>query len=168
MRAQQLWRKVHYWLAIISAVPLLLVITSGILLQVKKEFHWIQPNERRGDSSVPAISFEQILEACKASPEVEVESWDDIDRIDLRPGKKLLKVTTQRGEEIQIDPADGEVLQVAARRSDTIEALHDGSWFGDFVKYWVFLPSGIMLAILWGTGLYLFFVPLVRQRRSQP
>ncbi len=34
-------RKVHYWGAIICAVPVLVVILSGILLLLKKESAWI-------------------------------------------------------------------------------------------------------------------------------
>ncbi len=166
MRAQILWRKVHYWLSIIIALPLLIVICTGLLLQVKKDFHWIQPIEYRGSGSSPRISFEQILATCAAVPEVAVEDWSDIDRLDLRPEKSLLKVTTHDGWEIQIDPADGRVMQVARRRSDMIESLHDGSWFGGIAKRWVFLPAGVLLAVAWATGIYLFLLPQLRRRRN--
>lgn len=164
MRAHLLWRKVHYWLSIVSALPLLVVLCSGLLLQVKKDFAWIQPREIRGQSATPGISFDRILAACAALPQVNVDGWEDIDRIDFRPGKSLLKVTCKGGWEIQMDPSCGSVLQVAVRRSDLIEALHDGSWFGPFVKRWVFLPAGICLAFLWGTGMYLFLLPYLKRR----
>jgi hypothetical protein len=89
-----------------------------------------------------------------------VQSWKDIHRVDLRPSRGLIKVTTRNSHEIQLDAQTGEVLQVAYRRSDFLESLHDGSWFHDGVKYWVFLPAGVILLILWGTGLYLFWLPL--------
>ncbi len=165
MRAQVLWRKVHYWLSIIVAAPLVVMIGSGLLLQVKKDFHWIQPDEQRGSAGAPRVSFAQILESCAAVPEVAIDDWSDIHRVDLRPGKSLLKVTTRDGWEIQIDPNDGSVLQVAVRRSDLIESLHDGSWFGEAVKRGVFLPAGALLAMLWATGIYLFLLPQMRRRR---
>jgi hypothetical protein len=37
-----------------------------------------------------------------------------------------------------------------------IESIHDGSYFADWIKLWVFLPAGIGLFILWLTGMYLF------------
>ena len=61
--------------------------------------------------------------------------------------------------EIQIDAATGRVLQVARRRSDLIEALHDGGRFGKAVKRSDFLLVGVGLAILCGTGVYLFALP---------
>jgi uncharacterized iron-regulated membrane protein len=156
---------VHYWLSIVVAAPVLLIIVSGLLLHVKKDFHWIQPTERRGTGGTPRLSLEEILSTCLAVTEVNVHGWEDIDRVDVRPGKSLIKVTTKDNWEIQLDPADGRVLQVATRRSDMLEALHDGSWFGGIVNRWVFLPSGVMLLTLWATGLYLFVLPLWRKRK---
>lgn len=167
MRAQVLLRKIHHWVAIVIALPLLVVITTGLFLQVKKEIHWIQPNEQRGGAGPPRISFEQVLAVCRAQPQLNVDTWDDIDRIDFRPGKQLLKVSTHDDWEVQIDPVSGEVLQVAVRRSDLIESLHDGSWFSDSVKSWVFLPTGVLLGVLWITGMYLFVLPYLRKRPKQ-
>lgn len=166
MRAQVLFRKVHYWLSIVVALPILLVVISGLMLQVKKDVHWIQPRENEGGGGEPSITFEQILANCRAVPQAAVKSWDDIQRVELRPGKNLLKVTTASGWEVQLDPADGRVLQAAVRRSDLIESLHDGSWFGGIVKRGVFLPAGIILTVLWATGIYLFLLPQLRRRRS--
>lgn len=168
MRAQVFWRKVHYWFSIVVALPLLVVVVSGLLLQVKKDFHWIQPNEQVGNAASPQISFERVLAACAALPDVHVETWDDVHRLDYRPSEKLLKVTTRCGREVQIDPADGRVLQVAVRRSDVIESLHDGSWFGGVIKRGVFLPTGVILVAMWATGMYLFLLPQMRRRRTPP
>lgn len=166
MRVSTVCRKVHYWGSILVAVPALVIIASGLLLQVKKQWHWIQPNEQRGTSTTPQVSFDQILSACVAEPRADVNGWDDIDRIDVRPGKRLIKVTTNDGHEIQLDPADGAVLQVAFRRSDVIEALHDGSWFGDIGQYGVFLTTGVGLLLLWITGLVLLFPLRLGLRRT--
>src|SRR5262245_58750581 len=114
MRAPLLWRKVHYWLSIVVALPILVVVCTGVLLQVKKDVSWIQPEELRGNGP-PAISFEQILATCAELPEIDVQGWEDVDRLDLRPEKSLLKVTTREGWEVQMDPSDGRVLRVAVR-----------------------------------------------------
>jgi hypothetical protein len=141
-------------------------VLTGLALQVKKDVPWIQPTEQAGGEVGPQISFAQILAICAALPDVQVRGWEDIQRLDYRPAKGLVKVTTAGNWEIQIDPADGRVLQVAIRRSDLIESLHDGSWFGDLVKRGVFLPAGLSLVVLWGSGVYMFFLPVVRRRRS--
>ncbi|SVB98753.1 uncharacterized protein METZ01_LOCUS251607, partial [marine metagenome] len=36
-------RKTHYWGAFVIILPISIVITTGILLQLKKEINWIQP-----------------------------------------------------------------------------------------------------------------------------
>ena len=41
------------------------------------------------------------------------------------------------GYEVQIDTETAEILQVAVRRSDLIESIHDGSYFNDHFKLWV-------------------------------
>jgi hypothetical protein len=92
-------------------------------------------------------------------PEAQVETWNDIDRLDGRPGKGMLKVRCQNRWEVQLDAKTGDVLQVAYRRSDLIESLHDGSFFHNQLKLCVFLPSAMVLGVIWATGIYLFLLP---------
>lgn len=160
MKFNLLNRKIHYWLSIAAAVPILIVIASGILLQVKKQFSWIQPAEQRGKSKTAMISLAQVLEISKTVVEAEIETWEDINRLDVRPSRGMLKVWAKNNWEIQIDTETGAILQTAYRRSDIIESFHDGSFFHDSVKMWIFLPSGIILLILWLTGMYLFILPI--------
>lgn len=169
MKLPLLSRRIHYWAAIIVAGPLLVVVITGILLQLKKDLAWVQPPEQKGGSKTPSVSFERILESCRGVPEADIKSFDDIARIDVRPNKGLIKVTAKSNREIQLDAASGAVLQVAYRRSDVIEAIHDGSWFHERAKLWIFLPAAVLLLVLWVTGMYLFWLPRwVRWRRVKP
>jgi len=162
-------RRIHYWASFIVAVPILIIIVSGLFLQTKKQFEWIQPGEVRGVSKTPELSMQQILDASKSVSEAEIETWEDINRLDVRPSKGMVKVRAENDWEIQIDLKTGEVLQTAYRRSDLIESIHDGSFFHDYVKLWLFLPSGIVLLVLWITGIYMFVLPYwVRRKRRQP
>jgi uncharacterized iron-regulated membrane protein len=167
MRLNILNRRVHYWLSIVIALPFLVVLATGLLLQLKKQLTWVQPAEQRGSGKIPAVSFDQILEACRSVPEAGIESWDDIDRLDVRPGKGMLKVQGKNCWEIQLDAQTAKVLQVAYRRSDLIEAIHDGSWFHDYAKLGVFLPVAVLLLLMWVTGIYLFWLPIVVKRRRR-
>jgi hypothetical protein len=115
----------------------------------------------------PTVSFHQVLEACRSVPEAGVRGWEDVYRMDIRPARGMLKVTANNNWEIQLDTRTGEVLQVAYRRSDVIEAIHDGSWFHDWAKLGIFLPAGLTLFLLWCTGMYLFWLPIVVRRRSR-
>lgn len=173
MNWKRINRKIHYWGALVVALPVLIVIVTGILLLLKKDIDWLQPPTAAGQGKVPTLSVARILEVSKSVPEAAIAGWADIDRVDLRPRKGVLKVRARNSWEIQIDHQTGEVLQVAYRRSDLIEALHDGSFFHSAAKLWVFLPASLVLLALWVTGVYLFLVPLLarrkaRQRRGRP
>lgn len=166
MRLQVLNRKVHYWVSIAIAIPVLVVLSSGILLQLKKHFDWIQPPEQRGTGTAPRVGMPEILAASRTVHPAGVRTWADVDRIDIRPDRGLAKVTSKTRWEIQIDTETARVLQAAPRRSDLIESIHDGSWFHEHAKLWLFLPSGVLLLSLWVTGLYLAWLPF-RPRRAR-
>jgi uncharacterized iron-regulated membrane protein len=168
----RIWtRKAHRWGAILIAVPFLVVIATGLLLQLKKEWSWVQPRTQRGAGKVPEASFDAILQAARSVPEAGIEDWKDIDRLDVRPERGIVKVQAHNRWEIQVDLKTAAVLQVEYRRSDLIESLHDGSWFHDRVKLWVFLPTAVVVLGLWLTGIYLFFLPYAvrwsRRREEQ-
>lgn len=152
-------RKCHRWGAILIALPFLLMIGTGILLQLKKEWTWIQPPTQRGQGKTPTVSLAALLEAARSCPEAGVRTWADVDRMDVQPSRGIAKVQARSRWEIQVDLQTAEVLQVAYRQSDLIESLHDGSWFHDAAKLWVFLPVGVVVLGLWVTGIYLFFLP---------
>jgi len=160
-------RKVHYWIGIGILVPMMIVVVTGLLLQIKKQSSWVQPDEFRGTGTEPVVELSDILAVMRDHPQFDVASWDDIDRLDVRPGKGVVKVRLHSDWEVQIDLGTGEVLHTAYRRSDVIEALHDGSWFGgDWTKLGLFLPSGVGLLVLLVTGTWLFIL-LFRSRRRK-
>ncbi len=166
MRFAVVNRKVHHWLGIIVIVPLLLVVTTGILLLVRKDFATIQPPTQIGSTSTPTIAFEEVLRiAQEAAPQAQIDNWQDIDRLDVRPVKGIIKVRARNRWEIQIDSSNGQVLQVAYRRSDLIESLHDGTFFHKYVSYLVMLPNAFVLLTLLLTGIHMFFYPIVAKRR---
>ena len=162
-------RKLHRWGAIWFSVPILIVIGSGILLQIKKQIDWIQPPTQLGSkpNQTPGQTWSEILTISREIPEADVDGWEDIKRIYAEPGKGVFKVLCRNQWEIQIDMQTGKVLSSTRRRSDLIESLHDGSFFSQFVKMGVFLPSGIVLFILWLTGLWLWFLPRRNRKKKK-
>ena len=158
-------RKLHRWGAILTALPLLLVIVSGLILQLKKELDWVQPPTEKGKGAA-AVDWQQVLAVAQSVPEAEVETWEDIDRLDVRPGKSLIKIQAVNHWEVQMDWSSGQVLSSAYRRSDWIEQLHDGSFFGDVSKSVVFLINGGIPLLLWLTGLYLWYLPIGVRRKK--
>ncbi len=158
----------HRWGSILISLPLLIVLLSGLLLQLKKQVAWVQPPTMRGTPDGQMLGWDVLLEAARGVPEAEVSSWDDVDRIDVRVGRGVAKIRAVNSWEVQVDLTNGEVLNSAYRRSDLIEAIHDGSWFGgDAAKLGVFLPAAIVLLGLWLTGVYLFVMPIMKKRSNR-
>ena len=153
-------RSLHLWLSLVIFIPVIIVIGSGLLLQVKKELDWIQPPTQKAPNAYPTLSFERILQSASTVAKANIVTWEDIDRLDVRPNKGIIKVRGKNHWEIQLDAQSGDVLQVAYRRTDTIEAIHDGSWFFEGAKLWLFLPAAILLFVLWITGLVMLFTTL--------
>ena len=169
MKLPLLNRKLHRWGAVLIALPLLVVVVTGLLLQVKKQVTWVQPPTQKGTGKAPRLGMDDLLAKLKGVPEAEVDGWDKVDRVDVRPKDGIYKVTCKNAIEVQVDFTTGEVLQVAERRSDLIESFHDGSVFGDGVKLGVFLPAAVVLLGLWVSGLILFVHPWwVKLRRKKP
>jgi len=161
-------RKIHYWIAFGAALPMLVMILSGLLLQAKKQSTWVQPAEIRGTGTSPVIGLDAVLEAVKTVPGMNVQSWDDVNRLDVRIGKGVVKVWLMNGYEVQVDMGTGTVLQTAYRRSDIIESIHDGSFFaGDWTKLGLFLPSGIVVLLLWLSGMWMWWVPFAAKRAKK-
>lgn len=167
MSAPKINRKLHRIGALVAALPLLVILISGLLLQLKKQVDWIQPPTQRGSSEAPGLDFEGILELTRAVPEAQVQDWADIDRLDVRPERGIVKVRCKNRWEVQFDSASGEILSSTYRRSDLIESIHDGSWFGDGFKLYLFLPVGVILLGLWITGVYLWLLPYLRRRQRK-
>lgn len=172
-RANKWSRSSHRWGAIIASLPVAVILGSGLLLQLKKESAWIQPPSATGSvrDAGPSIPFDRILRAAGSAERAGIETWADVDRLDVRPDKGIVKVRGRADGagawEVQVDTATGEVLQVARRRSDLIESIHDGSFFaGDATKLWVFLPAAAILLLLWLTGMYLWALPVIARARN--
>lgn len=163
---KRLNRKIHYWGAIICALPILVVLISGILLLLKKDVDWIQPSTVKTESRASELNFNDIFIAAQSVKQANIRSWKDINRLDVRPNKGVIKVRSENQWEIQLDYATAEVLKVAYRRSDFIESLHDGSFFHDTAKLGLFLPASIILLVLWITGIYLFLLPYLAKSKK--
>src|SRR5688572_28173821 len=144
------------------------MIVSGLFLQMKKQWTYVQPPEQRGTGQTPVIGLDAILASTQTVPELGVRGWDDVNRLDVRPGKGVVKVWLNNGYEVQVDLGTGRVLQTAYRRSDLIESIHDGSFFaGDWTKLGLFLPAGLTMLLLWLGGLWMWWVPFIAKRRRR-
>ena len=168
MKTSVLLRKIHHWGSIVISIPLIVIIGAGLMLQLKKEIGWIQPPTQQGvTTDVPALTMQEMFDVVTAIPEMDVTVWEDLERVDFKPDKGIVKFVSATRWEVQMDPATGEVLQLAYRRSDLIESIHDGSFFAGWTKHYLFFPAAIVLFVLWVTGLYMFFLPYFKKAQKK-
>ena len=63
------------------------------------------------------------------------------------------------------DSQSGDILQVATRRSDFIESIHDGTFFAKNANLWLMLPVAIIAIVMSITGIIMFFIPYFKKKR---
>ncbi|NNE30025.1 MAG: DNA mismatch repair protein [Saprospiraceae bacterium] len=169
------FRKLHRLFGLILATFLFISAVTGLLLAWKKNVDWIQPPTSKGET--------KSLNNWKSLPELELLATErikkdfpnlkshELDRIDIRPNKGMAKMLfTEKNMEVQIDGVSGEILSVAKRNSDWIEALHDGSIISDGFKLGSMNFLGLGLILLLSSGVWLWLGPrkirLRRRRRT--
>ncbi len=172
MKIGKLLRDIHHWASPIVMLPLGIMIIAGIFLMLKKDIEWIQPATQRSEmasAQVPDTSLAELYAAAAAIEELEITSWDQFDRIDIRSDRGIAKFIAPNRWEAQIDLVTLDVLSLEYRRSDLFEQIHDGSFFADWIKTFIFLPVGVVLLVLWATGIWLFLEPYLKrwQRKKQ-
>ena len=163
------YRVYHRLLGLGLSVFLLISAVTGLLLGWKKNVDLIQPPTQKGVSKdlstwMPVADLAVIAESAFRE-RVPGQENNGIDRMDVRPGKGIVKVLFDNGWwEVQVDGTSGEVLSVARRHSDWIEALHDGSIVTDWFKLGMMNILGLGLVIMIVTGLWLWYGPKVVRR----
>ena len=165
MKLNRLNRNIHKWFSIGITLPFLVILVTGILLLLKKELPYVQPPTSKGIAIKPTISFVDILTIAKSVPQANIVDWHSIERLDVRPNKGVVKLKTYNHWEIQLDASSGKILNVAFRRSDIIEKIHDGTYFKDNANLWFTLPIAMGLLLISMTGIILFFLPYFKRRK---
>ena len=146
----------------------LVVATTGILLALKKDFGALQPPMAQSSAAgVSKLAIDELLTDIARQPGYEGIRWSDVDRIDIQPDAGIAKVILSSRTEFQVDLHTGRALQTGYRTSDLLESIHDFSFFGSFGKYLLSVPTGVALLVMWGTGTYLFLLPMLVRRRKR-
>ncbi len=163
------YRKYHRIVGLILAALLLISATTGLLLGWKKNSDLIQPPTQKGLSKTLEDwkSVAELIPIAQAALEEKVPALEDytVDRLDFRPSKGIVKVLFEKAWwEVQLDCTSGEVLSIAKRHSDWIEALHDGSIISDTFKLVSMNLLGLGLALMIVTGIWLWYGPKVIRR----
>lgn len=170
-------RKIHRLTGIALFALFLIIAFSGLLLGWKKNSNgYILPKTQKGISSdlsdwMPLDSLRDIA-LMTLRDSVGPTAEPELDRIDVRPDKGILKFTfTQHYWEIQLDGTTGSVMSVALRRSDFLEALHDGSIVdgslkldGGYIKLVYTTIMAVALITFSLTGFWLWYGPKLMRK----
>ena len=70
MKFSKFNRLIHRWGAIVTLLPVGVIVVTGVVLQLKKDVAWIQPPTRRGVSEELTIGFDRVLEVTRRSPRI--------------------------------------------------------------------------------------------------
>jgi hypothetical protein len=159
----RLFRKIHRQTAVFLFIAFFIMAGTGLLLGWKKNSGEIILAKTESGTSKDlgqwlsldslhntAINYLKDSVSANLSPE--------IDRIDVRPDKGVVKVTfVNHYKGLQIDGATGRVLKVEQRRSDLIEHIHDGT----IVDRWLNIENGwfkLIYTSIMGIALILFTI----------
>lgn len=164
MSAFLAFRRVHKWVSLAAALPLVLIFATGVLLSASSKIAFLQPRPAPVPSPGISLSFDRVLEAARAVEGAGIASWDDVVQIDVRPKSGVIRVRAKNYWEVQLDGRSGRVLAAAPRRKTMLILLHEGSWFAPWVKTWIFLPAGIAALVLWISGIALWLIPTLKKR----
>jgi uncharacterized iron-regulated membrane protein len=162
---------------LLAGVMTVLALTGGFVA-FKKELEYLQPATRSGMQGPieavlpPARIVDQVL----AEGLPEARSIEDINRIELRPAKRIYKVRLEATDtwsspvELQVDAITGEILNRGLRGDQLWMDIHSFAVFGTGIKLFTMVLAGLALLWLALSGLYLFFFPpwfRARKRRAR-
>lgn len=160
----------HKWVGIVLALIVVLIASTGFLLLLKRQSAWIQPPTFEGAAGDVSsfISMQTLFTQVWAAGHPAFVEIGDIDRVDFRPSERVYKVRSEHGfMEMQVCAITGEVLNIATRRSDLLESIHDGSFFAGWVRTYVMPVVAVGLVFLTFSGLWIWVSPIVRRGRQR-
>ena len=179
-RLLRAFRNIHRVMGATLFILFFIIAFSGLMLGWKKHSNgYLLPETQRGS----AAALEQWLPMHTLQANAQQAIIDSlppgasttVDRMDVRPGKGIVKVRFEGHHwGVQLDGATGEVLQVAKRRSDWMEALHDGSIVeaplgigGGYFKLIYTTVMSVALLLFTITGFWLWYGPKVLRRQKR-
>ena len=170
MRAFRLLWLLHRWVGAALGLLLLVTAATGFLLLAKKDYAWLQPPLLQGEPGPPEAlrPLAEVYAAVFALGLPGFASEADIDRIDFRPKRRMHKVLSVHDNlEVQVCAVTLRVFGPNPRRSDWIESLHDGSWFGAAAHDWAMPVVAVGLFFLGVSGYVMWLWPKIARRRNR-
>ena len=174
LRLARFSRWLHKWVGTLLALIMVALSITGGFVAFKNEVEYLQPAARSGAEGdiagmIPPARVAEIILALRLP---EASTLEHINRIELRPSKRMYKVRLEQTSawrsprEIQVDAMTGAILNDGVRGDQLWMDLHSFAVFGETTKLLTMTLSGLALLWLGLSGYYLFFYPLwFRARR---
>jgi uncharacterized iron-regulated membrane protein len=176
LRLARFSRWMHKWVGTLLALIMVTLSITGGFVAFKNEVEYLQPAGRSGAKGdiAAAIPPARVAEIILALHLPEAQTLKEINRIELRPSKRMYKVRLEQTSawrsprEIQVDAMTGAILNEGVRGDQLWMDLHSFAVFGEATKLITMTVSGMALLWLSLSGYYLFFYPLwIRVRKRQ-
>ena len=163
-------RKVHRWISLAAALFLLIVATTGVILQVQRLMGDDEDHDREAPIalSMPADAYASMLAKTLTVARVR-EPKRPITSIELLltgdEPKGVVTFPGEPGRQITVDPRDGKVLKDEEHEAESlILRIHSGEILGE---------PGVVLGVFWGSALvllsitgFIVYLELYRRRRK--
>jgi uncharacterized iron-regulated membrane protein len=177
LRLARFSRWIHKWVGTVLALIMVALSITGVFIAFKNELEYLQPAQRSGAKGdlAEVIPPARVAEIILALQLPEAPTVKEINRIELRPSKRMYKVRLEQiaswrsPRELQVDAITGAILNDGVRGDQLWMDLHSFAVFGEATKLLTMTVSGIALLWLSLSGHYLFFYPLwfrARKRRT--
>lgn len=166
--ATRTYRRLHKWIALPLFLFMFVIGLTGVLLGWKKQANLTPPTQKGANADARQwLLMDSIQTIALRFASDSLGFRDEIDRLDIRPGKGIVKVVFSRNyTEIQLDLTTGKVLSTQKRWNDVIEQIHDGSIVdhflqteGDPVKTTYTTLTSLGLMLLAFSGFWLWYNP---------
>lgn len=165
--SERMLRIAHRWISIGILIPLFITAATGVLLLLRQQIDWVQPPAIVNESFVAEsqwATISQVYASVINNPLTRLHGKKEIGSIIYKPSKGIIQLRTKNKQLIQLEGSTAEILSIAPRRTGWLIQLHEGSYWGKGVRYFVFLPAALGLLLLLISGGILIFKYYNRKR----
>ena len=152
-------RKFHRTLSFFTALPLIVITVTGILMALRQEFTWISPKsiKRERVTLAEVISPQEIYQRFTTTSLKNLLDLKDLDNLQFKPKSGVYTLRVTGDKEMVIEAKTGNVLSFQKKRSLWILRIHEGTWSSWPLREWIYVPAALGLVLLWLTGMGMLF-----------
>lgn len=161
-------RQIHRWTSLVAALFLLIVATTGVILQVQRLTGDEEDRDRAAPTGLPLNAYVPMLAKTLEVAHARVPNRPIVS-VELQLAgnepKGIVTFPGEPGRQITVDPRNGKVLKDEEHEAESlILRIHSGEILGE---------PGVVLGVFWGSALvllsitgFIVYLELYRRRRK--